>query len=108
MDAHQFAPAAPDREHASPHLVLKSSPTTSSPTVVFPGEASAAAAAAAAASGRPRTLSSGGARGMLGGGLGSALSGGIPQQKIRRRNRLITSCLECRRRKLKCDKTHPC
>jgi len=28
--------------------------------------------------------------------------------KIRRRNRLITSCLECRRRKLKCDKTHPC
>ena len=28
--------------------------------------------------------------------------------KIRRRNRLITSCLECRRRKLKCDKNHPC
>lgn len=26
----------------------------------------------------------------------------------RRRNRLITSCLECRRRKLKCSKTHPC
>lgn len=28
--------------------------------------------------------------------------------KIRRRNRLITSCLECRRRKLKCDKSNPC
>lgn len=28
--------------------------------------------------------------------------------KIRRRNRMITSCLECRRRKLKCDKLHPC
>ncbi|MCJ1386821.1 hypothetical protein MMC17_009949 [Xylographa soralifera] len=28
--------------------------------------------------------------------------------RIRRRNRMITSCLECRRRKLKCDKTHPC
>lgn len=28
--------------------------------------------------------------------------------KIRRRNRMITSCLECRRRKLKCDKSHPC
>ncbi|KAF2086326.1 hypothetical protein K490DRAFT_44677, partial [Saccharata proteae CBS 121410] len=28
--------------------------------------------------------------------------------RIRRRNRLITSCLECRRRKLKCDKQHPC
>lgn len=27
---------------------------------------------------------------------------------IRRRMRLITSCLECRRRKLKCDKSHPC
>lgn len=26
----------------------------------------------------------------------------------RRRNRLITSCLECRRRKLKCDKQQPC
>ena len=26
----------------------------------------------------------------------------------KRRNRLITSCLECRRRKLKCDKCHPC
>lgn len=32
--------------------------------------------------------------------------GGPP--RIRRRNRLITSCLECRRRKLKCDKNHPC
>ncbi|KAF2433726.1 hypothetical protein EJ08DRAFT_38324 [Tothia fuscella] len=28
--------------------------------------------------------------------------------RIRRRNRLITSCLECRRRKLKCNKSHPC
>ncbi|KAL8675093.1 MAG: hypothetical protein Q9168_000464 [Polycauliona sp. 1 TL-2023] len=28
--------------------------------------------------------------------------------KVRRRNRMITSCLECRRRKLKCDKSHPC
>ena len=27
---------------------------------------------------------------------------------MRRRNRMITSCLECRRRKLKCDKAHPC
>ncbi|CBX98236.1 hypothetical protein LEMA_P096450.1 [Plenodomus lingam JN3] len=31
-----------------------------------------------------------------------------PQQRVRRRNRLITSCLECRRRKLKCDKQQPC
>ncbi|QIX00861.1 hypothetical protein AMS68_006378 [Peltaster fructicola] len=36
---------------------------------------------------------------------GNAKSG-VP--RIRRRNRLITSCLECRRRKLKCDKTAPC
>src|ERR1700712_3915477 len=28
--------------------------------------------------------------------------------KVRRRNRMIRSCLECRRRKLKCDKLHPC
>ncbi|KAF2214350.1 hypothetical protein CERZMDRAFT_105450 [Cercospora zeae-maydis SCOH1-5] len=28
--------------------------------------------------------------------------------RIRRRNRQITSCLECRRRKLKCDKQAPC
>lgn len=28
--------------------------------------------------------------------------------RIRRRNRMITSCLECRRRKLKCDKQSPC
>jgi Fungal Zn(2)-Cys(6) binuclear cluster domain len=28
--------------------------------------------------------------------------------RVRRRNRIITSCLECRRRKLKCDKLHPC
>ena len=28
--------------------------------------------------------------------------------RIRRRNRMITSCLECRRRKLKCNKDHPC
>jgi Fungal Zn(2)-Cys(6) binuclear cluster domain len=31
-----------------------------------------------------------------------------PATRIRRRNRMITSCLECRRRKLKCDKSHPC
>jgi len=31
-----------------------------------------------------------------------------PPPRIRRRNRMITSCLECRRRKLKCDKSHPC
>ena len=30
------------------------------------------------------------------------------QPRIRRRNRIITSCLECRRRKLKCDKLQPC
>ena len=45
------------------------------------------------------------------GALGSTVSGtsgvgGAP--RIRRRNRMITSCLECRRRKLKCDKSHPC
>ncbi|KAH6637584.1 hypothetical protein C7974DRAFT_422587 [Boeremia exigua] len=30
------------------------------------------------------------------------------QQRPRRRNRIISSCLECRRRKLKCDKGQPC
>ncbi|KAG9962313.1 hypothetical protein KCU61_g4725, partial [Aureobasidium melanogenum] len=30
------------------------------------------------------------------------------QQKIRRRNRTIASCLSCRQRKLKCDKQVPC
>lgn len=29
-------------------------------------------------------------------------------QRVRRRNRIITSCLECRRRKLKCDRGQPC
>ncbi|GKZ87733.1 transcriptional regulator family: Fungal Specific TF [Aspergillus niger] len=31
-----------------------------------------------------------------------------PLQQARRRNRVIHSCLECRRRKLKCDRTQPC
>ncbi|KAI9834992.1 MAG: hypothetical protein M1819_002715 [Sarea resinae] len=35
-------------------------------------------------------------------------SGAVAPPKIRRRNRMITSCLECRRRKLKCNKSHPC
>lgn len=30
------------------------------------------------------------------------------QPRVRRRNRIIASCLECRRRKLKCDKGQPC
>lgn len=34
-------------------------------------------------------------------------SGGTPKP-IRRRMRMITSCLECRRRKLKCNKSNPC
>lgn len=29
-------------------------------------------------------------------------------QRVRRRNRIISSCLECRRRKLKCDRGQPC
>lgn len=33
--------------------------------------------------------------------------GSRDQPRIRRRNRLITSCMECRRRKLKCDKKTP-
>lgn len=50
---------------------------------------------------RPSTISSSPVRARR------ASIGGAPP-KIRRRNRLITSCLECRRRKLKCDKSHPC
>ncbi|KAI9053356.1 hypothetical protein LZ554_002315 [Drepanopeziza brunnea f. sp. 'monogermtubi'] len=38
----------------------------------------------------------------------SISSNQAPPPPIRRRNRMITSCLECRRRKLKCDKSHPC
>ncbi|KAK0618352.1 hypothetical protein B0T17DRAFT_496287 [Bombardia bombarda] len=34
--------------------------------------------------------------------------GGLPPKPIRRRMRMITSCLECRRRKLKCNKSSPC
>lgn len=34
--------------------------------------------------------------------------GSASTPRIRRRNRMITSCLECRRRKLKCNKSHPC
>jgi len=39
---------------------------------------------------------------------GPGLAGAGGPTKIRRRNRIITSCLECRRRKLKCDRSHPC
>ncbi|KAI9642205.1 hypothetical protein NHQ30_009007 [Ciborinia camelliae] len=35
-------------------------------------------------------------------------AGSAPIPRIRRRNRMITSCLECRRRKLKCNKSQPC
>lgn len=41
----------------------------------------------------------------------SSGSGGTPvgtPKPIRRRMRMITSCLECRRRKLKCNKSQPC
>jgi hypothetical protein len=31
-----------------------------------------------------------------------------PEPRVRRRNRIIKSCLECRRRKLRCDKVQPC
>lgn len=51
-----------------------------------------------------------------GSGLSVFRDGGSPEagkgshtgSRVRRRNRLITSCLECRRRKLKCDKLAPC
>lgn len=38
----------------------------------------------------------------------SPVSAAVSQKPIRRRMRMITSCLECRRRKLKCEKKHPC
>lgn len=38
----------------------------------------------------------------------AAASATAATPRVRRRNRMITSCLECRRRKLKCDKSHPC
>lgn len=38
----------------------------------------------------------------------SALQTPQPPRPIRRRMRMINSCLECRRRKLKCSKAHPC
>lgn len=37
----------------------------------------------------------------------SSLTAGT-KTTTRRRNRMINSCLECRRRKLRCDKGHPC
>ena len=40
--------------------------------------------------------------------LSAAAAAATTTPRIRRRNRMITSCLECRRRKLKCDKSHPC
>lgn len=43
-----------------------------------------------------------------GAGAAPASSNVSVPARIRRRNRMITSCLECRRRKLKCDKSHPC
>ncbi len=38
----------------------------------------------------------------------TATAAAASQKPIRRRMRMITSCLECRRRKLKCEKKHPC
>lgn len=39
---------------------------------------------------------------------GLAAGNGNVSKPIRRRMRMITSCLECRRRKLKCNKSNPC
>ncbi|OKL57359.1 hypothetical protein UA08_07452 [Talaromyces atroroseus] len=36
------------------------------------------------------------------------ISASKPPQRARRRNRAIQSCLECRRRKMKCDRENPC
>lgn len=38
----------------------------------------------------------------------SVAASSAPSRPIRRRMRMITSCLECRRRKLKCNKSQPC
>ncbi|PSS23149.1 hypothetical protein M430DRAFT_117037 [Amorphotheca resinae ATCC 22711] len=54
----------------------------------------------------PQVPAQGGSLLPTGASTGSGTSSSAP--RIRRRNRMITSCLECRRRKLKCDKSHPC
>ncbi|OJD14628.1 hypothetical protein AJ78_05058, partial [Emergomyces pasteurianus Ep9510] len=69
----------------------------------------------------PRGGDGGGGEGGVGGEPGARSAGGgstanrgaggaaaTSAPRIRRRNRMITSCLECRRRKLKCDRLHPC
>lgn len=38
----------------------------------------------------------------------AAANGSVVPKPIRRRMRMINSCLECRRRKLKCNKSNPC
>lgn len=50
----------------------------------------------------------GSAAGDAGQAPAASVSFSFSPHRIRRRNRMITSCLECRRRKLKCDKSHPC
>ncbi|KAF1984165.1 hypothetical protein K402DRAFT_381787 [Aulographum hederae CBS 113979] len=75
-----------------------------------PPSASGAAGEAASSSQAPADSSRKPQRGNNdnNGGSSSTAAATTAQQRIRRRNRLITSCLECRRRKLKCDKAHPC
>lgn len=55
---------------------------------------------------RPQSLGSN--SNSTGGPSHSPIAAVLPETRVRRRNRMITSCLECRRRKLKCDKSHPC
>lgn len=93
----------PYHEQAGPSGGYSAYPPGSDHVPVNQPDDAAAASSSSAAAEAPLQGATPGAS--TGSGSGS---GSTAHRPIRRRMRLITSCLECRRRKLKCDKSQPC
>lgn len=131
MPQQGFQPALHPRQQYAPHQPVRSGSYGSAPTVIPVGGRNSMAGSVGpdhmAASTDGGRVYSGGSSTILGPAAPHAQPAmdatdpsqeeeqtpGHPQlasgsKPIRRRMRMITSCLECRRRKLKCNKSQPC
>ena len=101
-----FAAPSEMRQH---NLATPSTASSTSPADTITSTVTGGGAARAERPGRPHHEEDGLAGfGPAAAAAVTAAAAAASQKPIRRRMRMITSCLECRRRKLKCEKKHPC
>ncbi|KAF9529523.1 hypothetical protein CPB83DRAFT_834946 [Crepidotus variabilis] len=110
---HQQTTSLPSIRQLHPYLPPSSSsglPHATNEAVPYPytGSSSYAPHNPSAESGPSHSMSAGQRENLYGGGESEAEDPEHPSPPKKKRRRQALSCTECKRRKIKCDRTHPC